>query len=86
MPTATEWAGVAFALSLIVCTSQGFKLFNKLFQYQGNTHDNNREDNLEIIYIKTMVKKMMIVKVAMTVTTTLSMKVSQMMMEYETKL
>ena len=45
--TATEWAGVVFALSLIVHTAQGFELFNKLFQHQGNIHDNNREDNLE---------------------------------------
>jgi len=29
--TATEWAGVVFALSLVVHTAQGFQLFKKLF-------------------------------------------------------
>ena len=43
--TATEWAGIAFALSLIVRIAQGYELFNKLFQHRGKIHD--REDNLE---------------------------------------
>jgi len=45
--TATEWAGVVFALSLIVCTVQGFELFEKLFQHQGNVQGNEKEDNMD---------------------------------------
>jgi len=45
--TATEWAGVVFALSLIVHTVQGFELFEKLFQHQGNVQGNEKEDNMD---------------------------------------
>jgi len=62
--TATEWAGVVFALSLIVHTAQGFELFNNLFQHQGNMAG---KMTWKIIYVTIMAKKMMTANVAMTV-------------------
>jgi len=45
--TAMEWAGVVFALSLIVCTAWSFKLFENLFKWQGNKAQHSMEEHLD---------------------------------------
>jgi len=45
--SASEWAGVAPTLSLIVCTAQGFELFDKMFQCHGNKTDSEMENDMD---------------------------------------
>jgi hypothetical protein len=50
--TASEWAGVAFSISLIVCSEQGFDLFDRVFKRRGvlrNNEDRNVPEDGECL-------------------------------------